>query len=59
LIFNIPVLSRDNHFAFDLPAQVEEAQSQFPGLEIKLLPPLGQYPELFEFIHKIAKRYAG
>jgi sirohydrochlorin cobaltochelatase len=50
-------MSSGSHFAHDLPEQVEKAHSTFPGLEINLLPPVGQNPEFFEFIHALARGY--
>ncbi len=50
-------MSKGNHFAQDLPEQVSQAQLHFPGLEIRLLPPVGQDPEFFQFIHKMARGY--
>jgi sirohydrochlorin cobaltochelatase len=50
-------MSSGNHLVQDLPQQVEEAQSQFPGLKIMLLPPIGQQPSFFEFLRTIAKAH--
>jgi sirohydrochlorin cobaltochelatase len=50
-------MSSGNHFAHDLPEQVAKAHLQFPDLEIELLPPVGQNPEFFKFIHKITRGY--
>jgi sirohydrochlorin cobaltochelatase len=50
-------MSSGNHFVKDLPEEIEKVCSQYPGLKIELLPPIGENPEFFEFIHKIVRGY--
>jgi sirohydrochlorin cobaltochelatase len=50
-------MSSGNHFVKDLPEEIEKVCAQYPGLKIELLPPIGENPEFFAFIHKIVREY--
>ena len=42
------------HVAHTIPAQIEEATARFPGLEIELLPAVGEDPRLLKLIFEMA-----
>ncbi len=42
------------HVAHDIPAQAEEAMASFPGLQIEILPAIGEHPRLSELIYEVA-----
>lgn len=48
-------LANGNHLAHDLPAQVEEMKQLFAGLEIELLPPIGQHPMFTSLMRQLAR----
>jgi sirohydrochlorin cobaltochelatase len=43
------------HMAREVPEQLSEITRAHPGLEIDLLPPVGEHPGFFELIGKIAR----
>ncbi len=46
------------HVAEDIPAQVAEAAGQYPQLQIKVLPPVGEHPRLAALLREIATEAA-
>lgn len=48
-------LSSGNHLAYDLPEQVEEIKRRHPGLEVEVLPPIGQHPRFLDLMREIIR----
>ena len=48
-------LANGNHLAHDLPAQVDDVKKQFPGLEVEMLPPIGQHPMFATLMRQLAR----
>jgi sirohydrochlorin cobaltochelatase len=52
-------LAAGAHLAEDVPAQVTEARSRFPQLQIELLPPIGEHARVRRLFQEIVCEYAG
>ncbi|MBI4023578.1 MAG: CbiX/SirB N-terminal domain-containing protein [Verrucomicrobia bacterium] len=52
-------LASGNHLDHDLPAQVEDVKRQLPGLEIEMLPPIGQHPMFATLMRQLARECVG
>jgi sirohydrochlorin cobaltochelatase len=49
-------MATGNHLQQDIPAQIEGIRSQFPELEIELLPPIGEHPLFLDLMHRLAQQ---
>lgn len=47
------------HLATDVPAQVEQLQDEFPELQIKVLPPIGEDPRIISLMEQVVLEKAG
>ncbi|MCC5881813.1 MAG: CbiX/SirB N-terminal domain-containing protein [Halomonas sp.] len=47
------------HLRKDVPAQVEALQSLHPGMDLKLLPPVGEHPAFIEALAAVIAEQAG
>ncbi|MBM3890936.1 MAG: cobalamin biosynthesis protein CbiX [Verrucomicrobia bacterium] len=48
-------MAKGNHFLHDLPAEIERLRREFAGLEIELLPPIGQHEAFVKLMHRLIK----
>ena len=48
-------LAAGAHLANDLPEQVGEVRDANPGVEIEVLPPIGEHPRFVELIEELVK----
>ena len=48
-------MAAGTHLSADVPEHVARIQKRFPGLEIELLPPIGQHPLFLKLMHQLAK----
>ena len=48
-------LANGNHLDHDLPAQVEAVKRHFSGLEVEMLPPIGQHPMFASLMRQLAR----
>ncbi|MGB8475728.1 MAG: CbiX/SirB N-terminal domain-containing protein [Candidatus Acidiferrum sp.] len=51
-------LAAGAHLAEDIPAQVADARTRFPQLQIELLPPIGEHPRVKALFQEIVCEYA-
>jgi sirohydrochlorin cobaltochelatase len=49
-------MASGNHFQQDIPAQIADLRSEFPELEIELLPPIGEHPLFLDLMHSLAQQ---
>ncbi len=47
-----------SHVDQDIPPQVESVRKQFPGVQVELLPPIGEHPEFVKLICQVAVKSA-
>lgn len=43
------------HVDMDIPEQVKEAKEKYPGIEIEILKPIGEHPEIVNCMIKVSK----
>ena len=48
-------LSAGGHVSRDIPRLIDSAKMRFPGLDIELLPPIGEYRSFSALVHWIAR----
>jgi sirohydrochlorin ferrochelatase len=60
VVFVLPLfLAPGKHVTHDLPDQVARAAERWPGLRVRVLPPLGELPGLAELIAASARAHGG
>jgi sirohydrochlorin cobaltochelatase len=49
------LMSSGVHMAKDIPAQAAQLSQQYPGVSIKILPPIGSHPSFADLLLRVVK----
>lgn len=50
-------MASGNHMRRDVPEQVRILKKKYPGLNVKILPPIGSHPRFITMMHDLIREY--